>query len=69
MKKFLALLLVGGIFVSCNSNPQETGSEIIMEKERQDNPIEYQTKAIEGAPQTAIIDSATQMKSQADSIR
>lgn len=68
MKKVLILLFIGSLFTSCNSNPQGTGDEIIMEKEHRDNPIEYQTKAIEAAPQPATADS-TQVKPVSDTAK
>ncbi len=59
MKKLLVLIFAAGLFPACNSNPQQTGSDIIMEKERHDNPIEYQTDSITLPKQSAGADSIT----------
>lgn len=67
MKK--SVFIAGALFVllSCNSNPQETGSEIIMEHERESNPIEHQTDAITApAPSQVVpIDSTIRKDSAA----
>lgn len=59
MKKLLVLIFAAGFFPACNSNPQQTGSDIIMEKERHDNPIEYQTDSITLPNQSAGRDSVS----------
>ena len=60
MKKILILMFAASIFSACNSNPQETGDEIIMKQERKENALEHQKNPITTVPDsvTMPIDSA-----------